>query len=70
MRKGEEHSVDTCSPALSEIGRLEISLVKVRQRLHSAVNQGAEHDRATLRSEVGALLDKIAKLKAIGRFRR
>jgi hypothetical protein len=57
--------------AINEITQLEMALADMRRRLASAVNQGVhEDDRATLLSQVGLLLEKIAELKAKQRFRR
>jgi hypothetical protein len=56
---------------VNEVARLRISLGEARERLERSVREGAsEEARQMLRSQLGAILEKIEKLQSIGGHRR
>lgn len=71
MRKSASDTVSAGASGVNEVVRLRISLGEARERLERSVREGAsEEARQMLRSQLGAILEKIERLQSIGRYRR
>jgi hypothetical protein len=71
MRKSASDTVSAGASGVNEVVRLRISLGEARERLERSVREGAsEEARQMLRSQLGAILEKIEKLQSIERYRR
>jgi len=67
MRKSASDTVSAGASGVNEVVRLRISLGEARERLERSVREGAsEEARQMLRSQLGAILEKIEKLQSIG----